>query len=80
MPKKAAVANPIRKALKALEKREQIQKLAADRRVKGLRETEANVSNELLRLHGQQLPGLQAHVAQRRAMLNAVRKKLLANK
>ena len=73
---KAPAGDPVSRALKAMEKRDNIMKLAADRRTKGLRETASNLTSELQRLHGQQLPGLQAYTAQRRAMLKVVRKKL----
>ena len=74
--KTAKAADPIKRALKAMERRDNIAKIAADRRTKGLRETASNLTSELQRLHGQQLPGLQAYTAQRRAMLKVVRKKL----
>ena len=77
-PKKKTPLDPLKKALKAMEAREGIQKLAAERKRTALMESKANLSSELQRLHGQaaQLPGLQAHVAHRREMLKVVKKKL----
>ena len=69
---------PMKKALRALELREGIQKLQDARRLKVLRERHANHANELARLHGREgmLPGLQEHLAQRRAVTKAIAQKL----
>ena len=71
-------ASPLKKALKALEARESLMKLNADRRLRALKETQLNAKSELQRLHGQSamLPGLQTHMAQRRALAKAVGRKI----
>ena len=69
---------PMKKALRALELKEGLAKLQEAQNIKRLREQHANYTNELQRLHGQtgMLPGLQQHLAQRRAVAKAIARKI----
>jgi hypothetical protein len=69
---------PIKKALRALELKEGLAKLQEARKMKALKERHANYTGELQRLHGQagMLPGLQQHLAQRRAVAKAIARKI----
>ena len=69
---------PIKKALQALELRDGLQKIRDARKAKVRKEHYANYAGEIARLHGQAgtLPGLQEYVAQRRALAQAIAKKI----
>ena len=70
--------DPLKTALKALEMREGLQKLNNQRRLHALHEARSNAQGELQRLHGQAavLPGLAAHLAQRRALAKSLGQKI----